>query len=97
MLAGCGGSQDALNPHSHAATDIANLFWVMLAVAFGGLALVTGLLVWAWVRRRRRSFGSDPDDPHPGEKQAWFVVVGLGVVFPLAVVVALFKIGRAHV
>ena len=90
MLAGCGGSQDALNPHSHAATDIANLFWVMMAVAFGGLALVTGLLVWAWVRRRRRGFGSDPDDPHPGEKQAWFVVVGMGVVFPLAVVVALF-------
>jgi cytochrome c oxidase subunit 2 len=90
VLAGCGGSQDALNPHSHASTDLANLFWVMMAVAFGGLALVTGLLVWAWVRRGRRGFRSDPDDPHPGEKQAWFVVVGMGVVFPLAVVVALF-------
>jgi cytochrome c oxidase subunit 2 len=90
VLAGCGGSQNALNPHSHASTDLANLFWVMMAVAFGGLALVTGLLVWAWVRRGRRGFRSDPDDPHPGEKQAWFVVVGMGVVFPLAVVVALF-------
>jgi cytochrome c oxidase subunit 2 len=90
VLAGCGGSQDALNPHSHASTDLANLFWVMMAVAFGGLALVTGLLVWAWVQRGRRGFRSDPDDPHPGEKQAWFVVVGMGVVFPLAVVVALF-------
>ena len=89
-IAGCGGSQDALNPHSHASTDISNLFWVMMAVAFGGLALVTGLLVWAWVRRGRRGFGGDPDDPHPGEKPAWFVVVGMGVVFPLAVVVALF-------
>jgi cytochrome c oxidase subunit 2 len=90
VLAGCGGSQNALNPHSHASTDLANLFWVMMAVAFGGLALVTGLLVWAWVQRGRRGFRSDPDDPHPGEKQAWFVVVGMGVVFPLAVVVALF-------
>ncbi|HKU55493.1 MAG TPA: cytochrome c oxidase subunit II [Gaiellaceae bacterium] len=94
LLAGCGGSQDTLAPHSHAASDISNLFWVMTGIAFGGLALVTGLLVWAWVRRRRRGFGStDPDDPHPGEKPAWFVVVGGGVVFPLMVVIALFIVG----
>jgi cytochrome c oxidase subunit 2 len=92
-VAGCGGSQDTLAPHNHAATDIANLFWVMMAVAFGGLALITGLLVFAWVRRGRRGFGADPDDPHPGEKPSWFVVVGLGVVFPLIVVVALFIVG----
>jgi cytochrome c oxidase subunit II len=94
LLAGCGGSQSTLNPHSHAATDIANLFWVMMAVSFGGLALITGLLVFAWVRRRRRGFrDADPDDPHPGEKPAWFVVVGGGVVFPLMVVIALFIVG----
>jgi cytochrome c oxidase subunit 2 len=87
-LAGCGGSQSTLNPHSHAATDIANLFWVMTAVAFGGLALVTGLLVFARVRRRRR--GTNPADPHPGERVGWWVVLGMGVVFPLAVVIALF-------
>jgi cytochrome c oxidase subunit 2 len=90
LLAGCGGSQSALNPHSHATTDIANLFWVMMAVAFGGLALVTGLLVWAWVRRRRRGFGADADDPHPGEREGWWAVVGMGVVFPITIVVALF-------
>ena len=93
-LAGCGGSQDTLNPHSHPATDIANLFWVMMAVAFGGLALITGLLVFAWVRRDRRGFGADPGDPHPGEKPAWFVVVGMGVVFPLMVITALFIVGN---
>jgi len=86
-LAGCGGKQSALDPHSHASTDIANLFWVMAAVAFGGLALVTGLLVLAWFRRKRRS---DPDDPHPGERAGWWMVVGAGVVFPIVVVVALF-------
>ena len=92
-LAGCGGSQDTLAPHSHAATDITNLFWVMTAVAFGGLALVTSLLVFAWIRRGRRGFGADPADPHPGEKPAWFVVVGMGVVFPLTVIIALFIVG----
>jgi cytochrome c oxidase subunit II len=90
VLAGCGGYQDTLNPHSHAASDITNLFWVMTAVAFGGLALVTGLLVFAWVRRGRRGVGGDADDPHPGEKPAWFVVVGMGVIVPLTVIVALF-------
>jgi cytochrome c oxidase subunit 2 len=90
VLAGCGGYQDTLNPHSHQSGDIANLFWVMMAVAFGGLALVTGLLVLAWIRRNRRGIGGDTDDPHPGEKPSWFVVVGMGVVFPLTVIVALF-------
>jgi cytochrome c oxidase subunit II len=94
-LAGCGGSQDPLNPHSHASTDIANLFWVMMAVAFGGLALVTGLLVWARLRRGRRA--TDPDDPHPGERPAWFVVVGMGVIFPMAVVVALFIVSNGAI
>jgi cytochrome c oxidase subunit 2 len=95
-LAGCGGSQNALSPHSHPATDIANLFWVMMAVAFGGLALVSGLLVWAWFRRDRRGFG-DPDDPHPGERPSWFVVVGMGVVFPIAVVTALFIVSNGAI
>jgi cytochrome c oxidase subunit 2 len=90
VLAGCGGSQDALDPHSHATTDIANLFWVMTAVSFGGLALVTGMLVFAWARRRRRGFVADPDDPHPGERAGWWMVIGMGVVFPLTVIVALF-------
>jgi cytochrome c oxidase subunit II len=92
LLAGCGGSQDTLNPHSHPATDITNLFWVMVAVSFGGLALVTGMLVFAWVRRGRRGVGSDNADPHPGERRAWLVVVGMGVVFPLTVIVALFVV-----
>ena len=90
MLAGCGGSQNTLDPHSHPAADITNLFWVMTAVSFGGLALVTGLLVAAWFRRGRRGFGSDSEDPHPGEKASWLVVLGMGVVFPLTVVIALF-------
>ena len=66
----------------------------MMAVSFGGLALITALLVYAWVTRRRRGVGADSANPHPGEKPAWFVVVGLGVAFPLMVVVALFIVGN---
>lgn len=90
MLAGCGGTQNTLNPHSHAAADIANLFWVMMGVSFGGLLLITLMLVWAWVRRGRRGTKREPDDPHPGEHAGWKVVLGMGFVFPLAVVIALF-------
>jgi cytochrome c oxidase subunit 2 len=96
LLAGCGdagNTQNSLAPHSHAAADIANLFWVMMAVSFGGLALVSGLLILAWFRRGERGFrAADEDDPHPGEHAAWWVVLGMGVVFPLAVVTALFVV-----
>src|SRR5579871_4605445 len=63
----------------------------MTGGAFIGLALVVGLLVWSWVRRDRRGFG-DPASPHPGERQGWLVVVGLGVGLALAVVIAVFVV-----
>ncbi len=90
VLGGCGHGQNVLYPHSHASRDIASLFWWMLVGSFVGLALVAGLLVLAWVRRGRRGTPGDPDDPHPGEKTGVAVVVGMGVLVPLAVVIALF-------
>jgi len=74
-----------LTPHSHAALDVANLFWWMMGVSFGGLALVVGMLVWSRVRR-----GSALS-----ERATWLVVVGMGVVFPLVVVTALFVVSDA--
>ncbi|HEY2353605.1 MAG TPA: cytochrome c oxidase subunit II [Gaiellaceae bacterium] len=80
-----GGAQSTLTPHSHAAADVANLFWVMMGVAFGGLALIVGMLVWSRVRRGSRV----------SERATWLVVVGMGVVFPLAIVSALFVVSDA--
>jgi len=41
LLTGCGGSQSALNPHGPAASDIADLWWVLFwtSVAVGVVVL----------------------------------------------------------
>jgi cytochrome c oxidase subunit 2 len=82
-----GNGQNTLAPHSHAAADIANLFWWMMGVSFGGLALVVGLLLWSRVRR----------GTNLSERTTWIVVVGMGVVFPLVVVSALFVVSDTFV
>jgi cytochrome c oxidase subunit 2 len=94
VLAGCGGVQNTLNPHSRPATDIANLFWWMMAVAFGGLALVSGIMIAAWFLRARGGTPSHPDDEEAGELLGNKVVIALGVVLPIAVVCALFVVGN---
>jgi cytochrome c oxidase subunit II len=86
VVGGCAGVQNSLNPHSHAATDIANLFWWMMGIAFGGLALVTAIMVAAWVKRGRAH------EEHAGEHLGNAVVVALGIVMPLCVVCALFVV-----
>jgi cytochrome c oxidase subunit II len=94
-LAGCGGNgQDALHPYSHPARDIASLWWWMLGGSALGLALVVGLLAAAWARRKR---STPDDDPKPGERAGWIVVIGLGVVMPVAVVASLFVIADIFV
>ncbi len=39
-LVGCGGGQSTLSPASHQEREISELFWIMLAVAWAGFALV---------------------------------------------------------
>ena len=96
-LAGCGGSQDSLAPHSHQARDIANLFWWMMGGAWIGLALVVGLLVWSYKRRKRRGFGDDVEGDKPGEKRSWYAVLGLGIAMPIVVISTLFVISDLFV
>jgi len=97
VLAGCGGAQDSLNPHSHQARDIASLFWWMMGGAAIGLGIVVLLLVMSWVRRSRRGFGRDSAGAKPGEKLAWYVVIGAGVAMPIALLSAVFIVADVFV
>jgi cytochrome c oxidase subunit 2 len=96
-LAGCGRQQNALAPESHQSRDIASMFWWMMGGAWIGLALIVALLVWAWHGRRRRGFGDDTEGVKPGERRAWYVVVGAGVAAPVALIVTLFVVSDIFV
>jgi cytochrome c oxidase subunit 2 len=98
VLSGCGETnetQNALQPHSHQAQDIANLFWVMMIGAWIGLGIVVVLLFWGWGRARRRGPGGGRGKP--GERGAWFVVVGLGVIVPIVVLASLFVVSNLFI
>jgi cytochrome c oxidase subunit II len=77
--------QDVLHPHSSAEHRITVLWWVMLAGAWVGFALVAILLLLGWFRRRQASlpFGGN-------ERTATRLVVGLGIAMPIVVLTGLF-------
>jgi cytochrome c oxidase subunit II len=85
MLAGCGGKQSTLSPSSPQAHAISKLFWIMLAVAWAGFALIVGLIALGWVHRRKRGLPLGG-----GEKAGTALVIGLGVVMPIILLSALF-------
>jgi cytochrome c oxidase subunit 2 len=85
-LAGCGSKQDALDAHSKAARGIASLWWNMLIGCALALAIVALVLMLAWVRRRKPGVPGIRD----GDRAAWGVVIGLGLVIPILVLSALF-------
>lgn len=75
---------NVLSPASHQARDIASLWWWMLGASGVGLAVVVGLLVAAWARRRRAG--------GPGEEVSTRIVVALGVAVPILVIASLFVV-----
>jgi cytochrome c oxidase subunit II len=85
VLAGCGGNQNVLDPHSHAEHRISELWWVMLIGACIGFGVVATLLLLGWLRRNSASlpFGG-------GERAATGLVIGLGIGVPIVVLTALF-------
>jgi cytochrome c oxidase subunit II len=85
-LAGCGSKQDALDAHSKAARSISSLWWDMFAGSTLALSIVGLVLLLAWVRRRKPGIPGVRD----GDRAAWGVVVGLGLVVPMLVLSALF-------
>src|SRR5436189_227613 len=62
--AGCGRTQSSVAPQSRQARDIASLFWWMMGGAWIGLAVVVGLLVFAWKRRARSGVAGPRRGPH---------------------------------
>ena len=93
LLTGCNEQQDSLAPKSHAASDIASLFWWMMAVAWLGIGLVVCLMLLAWRRAHRRP-GHETKE---GEKLGFRVVIGAGIVFPIVLIATLFVISDIFV
>jgi cytochrome c oxidase subunit 2 len=80
------GDQSTLDPASHAADRIADLWWILFAVSLVVFAVVVALLLVGVLRRR----GSATEvDRREGRRGARFVAIG-GFAVPAAVVIALF-------
>jgi cytochrome c oxidase subunit 2 len=93
LLAGCNEQQDSLAPRSHAASDIASLFWWMMGISFFGLGVVVCLMLLAWRKAHRRP-GHETKE---GERLAFRIVIGAGIVFPIVLIAALFVISDIFV
>ena len=93
VLTGCNEQQDALAPRSHASSDIASLFWWMMGIAWGGLALVVLLMAFAYRKAHRRPGHGEKE----GEQLGFRVVIGAGIVVPIALIATLFVIGDIFV
>ena len=87
LLAGCGGNQDVLHPHTHAEHVISHLWWVMLVAAWIGFAVIVVLLFVGWLRRNRAGL---PFARGNDERVGTAVVLGLGVAIPIVLLSALF-------
>jgi cytochrome c oxidase subunit II len=85
LLAGCGGKQDVLHPHTHAEHRISVVWWVTMAGAWIGFGVIAFGLFLGWWRRNRPNlpFGG-------GERAATALVIGLGVGVPIVVLSLLF-------
>lgn len=97
LLGGCDSTQSFLHPASHQSKDLASLFWWTMGAAWIGLGLVVVLLVLSWRRANTRGIGKDTAGAKPGERFSLFVVTGLGIATPIALMAALFVIGNLFV
>lgn len=93
LLTGCNEQQDSLAPRSHAASDIASLFWWMMGISWLGIGVVVCLMLFAWRKAHRRP-GHETKE---GEKLAFRVVIGAGIVFPIVLIATLFVISDIFV
>lgn len=77
--------QSALDPAGHGATQVTELFWIMVVGAAVIWVLVIGLAVYAtWVRPRAH-----------GTRLAQLIIIGGGIVLPVVVLATLLTRGLA--
>ncbi|WP_235633362.1 cytochrome c oxidase subunit II [Aquibium oceanicum] len=86
LVSGCAGPLSTVDPAGPAARDIATLWWVMLAGSLAILVLVLVLLALAFRRGRDPGAGDEAR-----QERRW--IVGLGLAFPVAVLLALLAYG----
>jgi len=94
LVAGCGSNgQSTLNPHSKPADQITTLWWAMMVAAWIVLGGTVVLLVISWIRRRREGL------PILGqsERGSTGMVIGFGVVVPVACLMVLFGFANFEV
>jgi cytochrome c oxidase subunit II len=72
VFPGCTSDQSALHPASQHATDVARLFWIMVAGAAVIWTLVVGAAIYAMIGRLRLT----------SERAADHIILHCGVVFP---------------
>jgi cytochrome c oxidase subunit 2/cytochrome aa3-600 menaquinol oxidase subunit 2 len=84
-VSGCKGSLSTVDPASRNAEYIATLWWVMLAGSAAILVLVMVLLLLAFRRT--------PNENQDERRQERFWIHGLGLAFPLAVLIGLLAYG----
>lgn len=92
LLAGCDGTPSALNPRGEGATSIANLWWIMLAIAVVVYIQVVSLLTLALTRRRPATVTSDDDMPTvaPTPRSARTFILVNGIALPIIILIILF-------
>jgi cytochrome c oxidase subunit 2 len=93
LAAGCDEQQDSLAPKSHAAKDIASLFWWMMGAAWLGIGVVVLLMMLAW----RRAHTKPGHEVKEGEALGFRIVIGAGIVLPIALIATLFVISDIFV
>lgn len=84
LLTGCGGPQSALEPAGADAARVADLWWLLFAIATVVMASVTSLLLVALFRRRQRTEPQRSDDARLVRRIAG------GVVFTFVALVVIF-------
>lgn len=89
VLEGCAGQPSTLDPKGPDAQQIANLWWLMFAIAAAVFAVVTVLLLIAIIRSRRAQAQADP---YPQDRRALVLVVIGGAVIPAAVLIIVMSL-----